>query len=276
MTTSPTTAMRRGYVDVSRGQLHYRTAGTGPTTVVLLHQTAASGAMYEAFVETYLAGDDATDFRFVALDTPGFGNSFVPPTHFDIGDFALDFLEALDALGVDSFHVLGHHTGVAMAVRLGVIVPERVRSVTMFGPLAITAEQNAEHYRAIQPIVYEETGEYLVAVWDYASGAPVGSPLRPDLDLHHREVVDKLKAGNRFHEAYEAVFTTDIGADMARVVAPLLLLASEADSLNVYLEQTLAANPAMIHVALDAGVYVFDQDPELVVRAIRETGIWSH
>jgi pimeloyl-ACP methyl ester carboxylesterase len=273
--TVPTTLMRRGYVDVTRGQLHHRSAGDGPTTVVLLHQTAASGAMYEAFTAACLAAEGGDDFRFIALDTPGFGSSFVPAEHYDIGDFARDFLEALDALGVDSFHVLGHHTGVAMAVRLGVIAPERVLSVTMFGPLAITAEQNADHFAKIHPIVYEETGHYLLDVWDYASGAPVGSPLRPDLALHHREVVDKLHAGDRFHEAYEAVFTTDIGADMARVTAPLLLLASSADSLNVYLDQTLAANPAMLHRELDAGVYVFDQDPALVARTIRETGIWS-
>lgn len=274
-TTAPTTLMRRGYVDVGRGQLHYRSAGTGPKTVVLLHQTAASGAMYEAFVTTFLAGPDGADYTFIAPDTPGFGNSFTPVEHFDIGDFARDFLEAVDALGIGSFHVLGHHTGVAMAVRLGVIAPERVLSVSMFGPLAITPEQNADHFAKIHPIVYEETGQYMIPVWNYASGAPVGSPLRPDLELHHREVVDKLKAGNRFHEAYEAVFTTDIGADIAAVATPLLLLASKADSLNVYLQQTLAANPAMLHRELDAGVYVFDQDPALVAATIRETGIWS-
>jgi pimeloyl-ACP methyl ester carboxylesterase len=274
-TTVPTTLMRRGYVDVGRGQLHYRSAGTGPNTVVLLHQTASSGAMYEGFVDTFLAGPDGGDYRFIAFDTPGFGHSFTPAEHYDIGAFSKDFVEALDALGVGSFHVLGHHTGVAMAVRLGVTEPARVKSVTMFGPLALTADQNAGHFEKIHPIVYDETGAYLLDVWNYASGAPVGSPLRPDLDLHHREVVDKLKAGNRFHEAYEAVFTTDVGADMARVTAPLLLLASAADSLNIYLEQTLAANPAMLHRELDAGVYVFDQDPALVASTLRETGIWS-
>ncbi|MFT4042350.1 MAG: alpha/beta hydrolase [Gordonia sp. (in: high G+C Gram-positive bacteria)] len=271
--TAPTTLMRRGYVDVSRGQLHYRERGTGSTTVVLLHQTASSGAMYEAFVEECVAANGESAYRFIAFDTPGFGHSFRPAEHYDIGDFANDFIEALDALGVGDFHVLGHHTGVAMAARLGASRPDRVRSVTMFGPLALTVEQRAKHFDVISPIVYEESGHYMIDVWQYAA-APA-SPFPPNLDLHHREVVDKLYAGNRFHEAYETVFTTDIGADIARVSAPLLLLTTEDDDLYAYLDQTIACNPSMVVRVLDAGVYVFDQDPALVASTIGETGLWA-
>ena len=38
--------MRRAYVDLDHGQVHYRTAGTG-RPLVLLHQTASSSVMYE-------------------------------------------------------------------------------------------------------------------------------------------------------------------------------------------------------------------------------------
>ena len=64
--------LRKGYVDTSEGQIHFRVEdqGVGPT-VFFFHQTASSGSMFEAMMAR-LAGR----YRMYALDTPGFGYSF--------------------------------------------------------------------------------------------------------------------------------------------------------------------------------------------------------
>ena len=67
--------IKKGYIDTTDGQVHYRVCqGPGSLPLVCLHQTASSSQMYENLMET-LHGQ----YRVFVLDTPGFGQSFVPP-----------------------------------------------------------------------------------------------------------------------------------------------------------------------------------------------------
>ncbi|MBN8658688.1 MAG: hypothetical protein J0M11_23325, partial [Anaerolineae bacterium] len=72
--------IRKGYAETSEGQVHYREVKhASGTPLVLLHQTASSGMMYEPLMT--LLKDD---FHTIALDNPGFGASFQPPSGFSI------------------------------------------------------------------------------------------------------------------------------------------------------------------------------------------------
>ncbi|MBK8783748.1 MAG: hypothetical protein IPO22_18520 [Anaerolineales bacterium] len=68
--------IRKGYVDTPNGQVHFRQLKkVDGVPLVLLHQTASSGMMFEPLMT--LLSDS---FHTLALDTPGFGASFLPPT----------------------------------------------------------------------------------------------------------------------------------------------------------------------------------------------------
>ena len=55
-------AVRKGYVDVKDGQLHYREAGPeSGVPIVFLHQTASSGAMWEQVISAF--GERLQDIR---------------------------------------------------------------------------------------------------------------------------------------------------------------------------------------------------------------------
>jgi pimeloyl-ACP methyl ester carboxylesterase len=256
----------RGYLDLPGGQLHFRRAGTGGETIVLLHQTASSSAMYERFMDLLVdkLGPDA--YTLLALDTPGFGMSYRPRERYSITAWAQDFLATASELGIGRFHVLGHHTGAAIAARMAAEAPERIDSLAMIGALAMDPAERESWLRGIRGMELDDGGGHMATVWQQVNtidGDPHAFP--PNLELRHREAVDKLLAGQRWHEAYEAVFSADVAADLARVQCPVLLFCGSADVLAPYVGPTLAARPGTRYVPLDAGAYVLDQAPEQVL-----------
>ena len=103
------TTVRRGYVDTSRGQMHYRTAGRG-TAVLLMHQAGRTGAIYDR-----VAACLAAEFQTIAIDLPGFGQSDPLPLPCAVGDVTDVVAEMLDGLGIAEVHLSGHHTGAVVA-----------------------------------------------------------------------------------------------------------------------------------------------------------------
>ncbi|MCU1446423.1 alpha/beta hydrolase [Cryobacterium sp.] len=257
--------MRRGYLDLADGQVHLRECGEGETLVLLLHQTAASSVMFERFATELTAGPLGSTHRFVALDTPGFGMSYRPAAPYNLADWARVVGQAADALGATSFHLLGHHTGAAIAMLLAAAAPERVASLAMIGPLVLSVGERAEWEASVTGLVVDEAGSQLGTVWQQVAtidGDPLAYP--PDLALRQRETVDKLAAGERWHEAYLTVFRTDLGAALASTTCPAVLFSGVADVLHPFAAATLAARDGIEFHELAAGAYLLDQQPALV------------
>jgi len=70
-------------------------------------------------------------FRCVAVDNRGVGLSERPPGPYDLEVMADDALEALDAAGFESAHVVGASMGGIIAQIIAVRYPERVRSLVL-------------------------------------------------------------------------------------------------------------------------------------------------
>ena len=106
---------KKAYVEIGDGQVHYRYVGTddGSPTVVCFHQNPNSSQMFEEFMESLV-----DDYYLVAPDMPGYGQSFTPG-EIESFDYYTEVLgEAIDAIGVKKFHVVGHHTGAGIGVEM--------------------------------------------------------------------------------------------------------------------------------------------------------------
>jgi pimeloyl-ACP methyl ester carboxylesterase len=86
-----------------------------------------------------------------------------------------------------------------------------------------------------------------------------------DPQLHHREVVDSLRAGERYHEAYVALSHQDFRSLLEQVDCPLLIVGAERDVLARYYEGACAARPEARSLMLEGtGVFAVDEAaPEL-------------
>lgn len=255
--------LRRAYLDLPHGQLHYRTLD-GPSTaapLVLLHRTARSSQMYEPLLRA-LAGDRP----LFALDTPGFGLSDPPPSPPPpIAWYADVLLEATQRLGLNRFHLLGHHTGAIIATQIALTDPARVASLTLSGPPFLDAQTRADWRSRIEPpLVLRPDGSHLLKTWDYVRAFDPHA----SLDIIEQETLDTLRA-DRWQETLSAVFDYDLPSQLPLVRVPLLLLCGVRDELFPFFAPACAACPHALHVELQGGIYLLEENPALIAAPLR-------
>jgi pimeloyl-ACP methyl ester carboxylesterase len=116
-------------LDTDAGRISTAQAGSGPT-VIAIHGLGASKASFLPTLEAL-----ADDFRIVAMDLPGFGDSDKPlgaPYHAPF--FARAVVALLDALGEERAHLIGNSLGGRVALEVGLRHPERVERLGLLAP----------------------------------------------------------------------------------------------------------------------------------------------
>ena len=254
-------SIRKAYADTSGGQLHYRHTGSGGTPIVFLQQTASSSQMYTRVMEAL-----GEDLWCIAFDTPGFGGSFDPSGQPTINDYASWIIEAIDAMALSAFHLFGHHTGACIGVEIAAAEPQRVASLMMCGPVPLTAAERKEFSQHFSdPIAPTADGAYLLETWEYLQSLGADR----DLGLHHREMVDTLRAWQGRAMAYHAVWDQDWTAIFKSVSCPMLLLCAEDDVLFPYFGRAQELRPDAKAVTISGANFEPDLDHDAVTLAIR-------
>ena len=129
--TSGSGRIRRDFVSIAEGQVHYRAwspAATG-RPVVLIHASPSSSWNLSG-----LLAELGPHRPVIAPDTLGNGDS--PPPAMDVPDipyYADATLRVMDALGIDVADVYGSHTGAHTAIEMAIAAPDRVRRVVLDG-----------------------------------------------------------------------------------------------------------------------------------------------
>ncbi|MDE1149819.1 MAG: alpha/beta hydrolase [Azospirillaceae bacterium] len=238
--------IKRGFVDTSFGQLHYRTAGQGPA-VILHHMSPGSAKQLESLIALLADG-----YRVVAFDTPGNGDSTpLPLAEPTIADLAAGLLEGITALGITQAAVYGSHTGADVAIEVAIAAPQVITKVILDGIAVFTPEQTAEYLNVYaRPFAPELDGTHLLRCFMYCRDQSLFYPWYKR-DLAHKldsslyspqalqdMVLEVLKAAETYPVSYRAAFTYDPTIRMPLVTQPVLVVASMQDGL---LEGTIEA-----------------------------------
>lgn len=248
--------IRKAYIDITDGQVHLRRIEGDGSAVVFLHQTASSGQMWIKTMER-LAGR----WTMLALDTPGFGGSFdpAPDEPPSTTGYAAWIYEAVKAAGIGWCHLVGHHTGACIAVELAARRPEMALSLTMIGPVPLTADERQEAAKVYGTlIVPNRDGSYLMENWEYLR------KLKADRDvmLIHREMIDQLRAWRGRVQSYAAVWEQDFTSLYKKVSCPILIGAASEDVLRPYLERARKIRPAAEVLEIEGADFEPDLDAE--------------
>lgn len=249
MTGSPA-ALTRRYADTAAGQIHVVTAGAGDPPVVLLHQTPRSWNEFAEVIPVL-----ARDRRVVAVDLPGMGGSAAATGGDSIEGMADGVVGALDALGVDPFDLVGHHTGGVVAVEVAARLGPRVRRLVLSSTALVDADARAARVSrpAIDAVEVQADGSHLTELWQRRAGFyPADRP-----DLLQRFVADALRA--RDPEAgHRAVGRYAMEDRLPLVTARTLLVGHDGDPYAFgELEPLAAALPASTRVTttvIDGGM----------------------
>jgi pimeloyl-ACP methyl ester carboxylesterase len=112
------------------GGISVLSAGTGTETVVCLHGLGGTKASFLPTVNAL-----ADDYRVVALDLPGFGESDKPiGAPYDAPWFARSVFAAMDALGIERAHVAGNSMGGRVAIEAGLTDRDRIGALLLLSP----------------------------------------------------------------------------------------------------------------------------------------------
>ncbi len=176
------------FVETAAGRLRYARRGDDGPAVVLIHGFGGD-------LDNWLFNIDALaqQSRVYAFDLPGHGQSTK-----SLEDASLDGLSDalgafLDALELDSAHLVGHSMGAAVAANFACTSPARVDSLSLIGAAGLGTEINADY---IDGFVAAESRRDL---------KPVLFHLFADSGLVNRSLVDDLLKYKRIDGVQEAL-----------------------------------------------------------------------
>ena len=145
------------FFDAGQVRSFVREEGSGDP-VVLLHGVPSSSFLYRKVIGELAA----RGLRGVAFDLPGLGLADRPPeadyTWTGLGRFAR---EAVDALGLDRFHLVVHDIGGPVGLELAAAQPERIRSLTVLN--TVVQVDGFERPWSMEPFARRGIGEAYVA-----------------------------------------------------------------------------------------------------------------
>ncbi|WP_194916643.1 alpha/beta fold hydrolase [Catenulispora rubra] len=246
METDQGVPVRRGYVGVPTGQIHFAQAGTG-TPVLMLHQTPRSWTEFQ-----YVLPLLGRDRRAIAMDTLGYGASSPP----DVGDgpdtveaYADGVIRLLDALGIDRAALVGHHTGGIIAVEVAAAHPERVTGVVL-SCTPLVDEQGRRNRPEVDGAPVAADGSHLTELW--GARRPYYPAGRPDLLEDY--IADALRCGPRRAEGHRAVARFEMERRIPLLRCPVLLLGAPGDIAYQDLPRWSAALPEARTTVIDGGL----------------------
>ena len=121
------------FIEIESLKVHYKQAGSGPTTLILLHGFGASTFSWHAVMQPMAAAN-----RVIAYDRPAFGLTSrpLPGDWSNRNPYSLDgqadlLVALLDAKGIDQAVLVGNSAGGTLAVYTALKYPGRVRALIL-------------------------------------------------------------------------------------------------------------------------------------------------
>ena len=249
--------IRQGYVDAPMGQVHYWTAGEGPV-LLLVHQSSSTVEEYAGLVP-YLADH----YRLVTWDWPGHGLSDDPLEELGVAGYTAAGLAVLDHLGIEKFHVLGHHGGALVAMNLAWQHADRVNRVILSGTSGVKPPEDIEKFTESLDLEernrLDRDGRSLSDAWGRYLGYLPDSAPEEILVPYVANVANRLRP----YDAHFGVLRWDRRPALAGIADKhILLMQGSRDDFVSRQETLLEQLPNARRVVIDdAGAFMFFEKP---------------
>lgn len=141
------------FVDIGGGlEMHYHEAGEGPA-VVFLHGSGPGASGWSNFKGNYPVFAEA-GHRSIVPDILGFGYSSKP----DDAVYAIDYMAdgviaLLDRLEVETCVLVGNSMGGALAIRIALTRPDRIRKLILMAPGGLEARETYMEMEGIRAMI---------------------------------------------------------------------------------------------------------------------------
>lgn len=228
--------------------LYFETAGAGEP-LLLLHGLGSRCEDWQLQVPVF-----ARHYRVIVADMRGHGRSSKPPGPYSVPMMAADVVGLLDALQIESAHIVGLSMGGMIAFQLAVDHPDRPRSLVIVNSTPSLVPRNWHERRQIAQRLFlarllgpTTTGRYL---------SKRLFP-KPEQAYFRSEMIGQWATND--HNAYLAAMKACIGWSVldriGDIRAPTLIVAGDRDylPLDVKREYTAMIPGARLAIIEDSG-----------------------
>jgi pyruvate dehydrogenase E2 component (dihydrolipoamide acetyltransferase) len=214
-----TTGSHYEFADTPSGSIRYAKRGGGAETMVLVHGFGGDLDNW-LFNINALAGKA----RVFALDLPGHGQSTKRLGEPSLKGLSSALCGFMDAVGIDSAHLIGHSMGGAVVLRTALDATERVKSLTLVCSTGLGPEINGTYI------------DGFVSAMSRRELKPVLEQLFHDPGLVSRQLVDDLLKYKRLDGVSEALSSLAqamfangrqaavLAGDLAKLRQPILVI----------------------------------------------------
>jgi pimeloyl-ACP methyl ester carboxylesterase len=249
--------IKKAYVDGPYGQIHY-VSGTSGIPLILLHQSPTSSVQYSEVMELLID----RGFRPIAVDTPGHGMSDPPDFEPSIKDYAQAIISLLDALDINSCHILGHHTGAQVATEVA-ILDDRIKSIILNTPLLLNDDERQDFLNQIVPLEKKfkpkENGEHMMEVWNLRASFCEG--FIPE--VMHKHIIANLQRLDIGWHGHNACFSYDHNKSIQLIKQPAMVLSNTGDPFVKYAKRVSDIRPDIRYKELTGGtIDIIDEQSE--------------
>lgn len=248
--------------------LHYETRGSGAPLLLIAGLASDSASWLTVWTPL------ASRYRVIAPDNRGVGRTRPQDAAASIDAMADDCAALLDCLGIARAHVLGHSMGGFVAQRLASRHPALVHRLVLVATGAAPGAANVVRFRDMADRL--ESGEAPDAWFRRLFGLVftprfLADPFNAEAALRWALDYPYAQSAAGFRRQADAVAAFDGRADLARIVAPALVLAGAED--QMFPASDVEAFAAQLHGARFAALAgaahaVHTEQPKAFVEAV--------
>lgn len=208
-------------------EIAYRSFGSGPTTVILVHGWMVSGAVYDDLVDALgVSREDPRlaltrdRLRLVIPDLRGAGRSGKPEGGYTVAQAAEDVIAVADAVRADSFVLVGHSAGGQVAQWLAAERAERVLGAVLLCPVPASGMALPDDARALFRSAGRDAG---------ARGTVLQLACKELTEAARARLLEDSAgvAPACIEQAFDAWTTADFADKLAAILAPTLVVATD-------------------------------------------------
>ena len=241
---------QRHVVDLGGLRLSVLEAGTGDP-LIFVHGVVTTSNIFPKYVAAY-----SPDFRGIAVDLRGYGDSDKPATGFTIDQFARDLIKLADALRIDKAVWVGVSMGGMILQRLALDHPERVRALVLVSTTdgAMILDDDIPTIGA--PRDYKDVSKTMIV-----ESFPQDTPSKT-----YQPLLDRIGTWNAtvIREALTSMSRFNVHGQLSRINAPTLIMVGAKDGVATptIAKGIQAQIPGAQLVEFDTGHFMMAEDPE--------------
>jgi pimeloyl-ACP methyl ester carboxylesterase len=258
-------------------KLHYLTAGSGPT-VILLHGYTQTSRMWRPIMPLL-----AQKFTVIAPDLPGIGDSEIPKDGLDMKTAAIRIHALAKSLGVQKARVVGHDIGLMVAYAYAAQFPAETEKLAVLdaflpgvpGWEAVYNDPNVWHFRFHGPtpeaLVSGRERIYFAYFWNDLAADKTRSVPKLDREAYVAAYSKpgRMRAGWAYFAAWPQTAKDFEQLAQTKLTIPVLAIGGEK-SLGEMLGQQmkLVATDVAVVVLKDTGHWVMEERPKETIEAL--------